>query len=413
MHFIGIGLLDHPFFAKMQRPFDRQLGGRRFHFFHGHETDPFNNSDDPGFGQMLSIFAGLLEDHNGSPLLASGETMEALLEEFGESMLALWTAVTAGVSAKTELSGEIQPRHALTPVQNPNRLAEHIESIRAARKREGWDVAVLGHTHKFGHVGDWYYNSGSWVGSRNLFLRIDPEGHVRYFEWKNGLPIESEAPVVQSESEGEAEKNPLKKAKASIHRLFPRPTRPEKSRLLLMGRGALALSLGLWAISLSFAHGQSPALFFLVTIFALYALVNGVLALLGAPRQQPIKRVIDRMLGSLSILLGLVFLTHRESLEVFAVLVGVWALLAGGLRLGAAKLLRHTVEARWLRLVGWGSVLAGLILLFLPASAVLLAKVIAGYLCFMGGGELLAGIFGKRQGGRSWQARSLLGRKVA
>ena len=35
-------------------PFVRVLGGRRFRFFHGHETDPFNAGQSPGFGRMLA-----------------------------------------------------------------------------------------------------------------------------------------------------------------------------------------------------------------------------------------------------------------------------------------------------------------------------------------------------------------------
>jgi chromate transport protein ChrA len=97
------------------------------------------------------------------------------------------------------------------------------------------------------------------------------------------------------------------------------------------------------------------------------------------------------MRGTVSILLGLVFLTKRESIEIFAVMVGMWALLAGVLRTAAAALFRRMVEARWLWILGVGSMLAGLVLLFLPPSALLLADVTAGYLCFHGAGELFEG----------------------
>jgi UDP-2,3-diacylglucosamine pyrophosphatase LpxH/uncharacterized membrane protein HdeD (DUF308 family) len=411
LHFVGSELLAHPFFARMRPPFDRRLGGRRFHFFHGHETDPFNNSDDPGFGQMLSIFAGLFEDRNGSPLLASGETMETVLEQFGESMMTLWTAASLGVSARAGLEGDIEPRHSLTPTQNRDRLTEHIESVRAARDRQGWDVGVLGHTHKAGRIENWYHNSGSWVGARNSFLRIDPEGHVRYLEWKDGRPIELEAPLVQPGGEGE--KNPLRKATASVRLLFPRPTTPGRSRIILIGQGALALGLGLWAFSLSIAYGRTAALSFLVFAFGSYVLVDGALSLLGASHQQSVRRLIDRLRGSLSILLGLVFLIRSESLEIFVVLVGLWALVTGGLRTATAALLRKMVEARWLWIVGVGSMLAGVLLLLLPPSAPFLAYVLAGYLCIYGAGELLAGIFGRRRSSRPWRIRSMRPRTLA
>jgi uncharacterized membrane protein HdeD (DUF308 family)/UDP-2,3-diacylglucosamine pyrophosphatase LpxH len=402
LSFIGTGFLEHPFFSKMRRPFDRKLGGRRFRFFHGHETDPFNASEQPGFGQMLTIFAGLFEDQNKSPLLASGETVEAVLEQFGESMLALWTCATATLSARIGIEGDVEPREALTPAQNPDRIHQHLQGVREVREREGWDVAVLGHTHKLGCVGDWYHNSGSWVGSQNSYLRIDPEGHVRYFAWKEGRAVEQQAPRVLPEIE--VKKDPVKKALASVRLLFPRPTPPERSRLSIMAQGVLALGLGLWAFFRAHTQGRAFALSTLIWAFGVYCLVDGGLSLLAASRQQPVKRVIDRLRGSVSILLGLVLLSKQESFEVFAVLVGAWALFSGVLRTAAAAVFRRMVEGRWLWIVGIGSIVAGLILLFLPTSvsAVLLADIVAGYLCFHGAAELFAGIFGRRRGRGAW-----------
>jgi uncharacterized membrane protein HdeD (DUF308 family)/UDP-2,3-diacylglucosamine pyrophosphatase LpxH len=399
VHFIGTALLDHPFFASMRRPFDRQLGGRRFRFFHGHETDPFNASENPGFGQMLSIFAGLFEDQNKSPLLSSGEAVESVLEQFGESMLALWTSATAGLSAQLGIAGDVEPREALTPVQNPDRVREHVEGLRKARAREGWDVVVLGHTHKLGRVEDWYHNSGSWVGAHNSFLRVDPEGHVRYFEWKEGHAFEQAAPRVLPEKERPETKNPLKKAAASVRQLFPRPTPPERSRLILMAQGALALGVGIWGLFLTLTSGRQSALSSLILAFGVYSVIDGVLSLRAAAQQQRVKRYIDRMRGAVSIFLGLVFLTRRGSYEVLAVLVAMWALVEGVLRTAAALLFRKMVEARWLWVVGIGSIVAGLVLLFLPPTALLIADVVSGYLCFYGAGELMAGIFGRRTGG--------------
>jgi uncharacterized membrane protein HdeD (DUF308 family) len=63
------------------------------------------------------------------------------------------------------------------------------------------------------------------------------------------------------------------------------------------------------------------------------------------------------------------------------------------------------VEARWLWIIGVGSMLSGLVLLFLPPSALLLADVVAGYLCFHGAGELFAGLFGRRPGHGSSRKR--------
>src|SRR5262249_36296211 len=148
-----------------------------------HESDPFNAGDNPGFGRMLSIFGGLFEDQNGSPLLASGENADDVLEQFGESMLMIWRSALLTMKDGAQKL-DMSPNSALTPAQSPDRLVEHVDGIRRDRDKGGYDVAVLGHTHKPGRIGDWYFNSGSWTGPANSFLRISPDGHVRYLEWK-------------------------------------------------------------------------------------------------------------------------------------------------------------------------------------------------------------------------------------
>src|SRR5262249_39638594 len=195
LHSVGAALFKHPFFDRMRRPFVRELGGKTFRFFHGHETDPFNAGDDPGFGRMLAIFAGVFEDENGSPFLTSGEGVEDVLEQFGESMLTIWKYALATMKDPAA-HGEISPSAALTPVQSPNRLNEHVAGVRADLDKGGYDVTVLGHTHKPGRIGDWYFNSGSWTGHLNSFLRISPEGEVRFLDWRDGRAAELEMPIV-------------------------------------------------------------------------------------------------------------------------------------------------------------------------------------------------------------------------
>lgn len=77
----------------------------------------------------------------------------------------------------------------LTPTQYPEKVKGILALYRKDQVREGYDVLVTGHTHKAGHTGDWYYNSGCWVGLRNNYLRIDSTGGVSVCEWKNGDEI--------------------------------------------------------------------------------------------------------------------------------------------------------------------------------------------------------------------------------
>jgi predicted phosphodiesterase len=56
------------------------------------------------------------------------------------------------------------------------------------KQRDLYDVAIVGHTHKAGAFGDWYFNSGSWTGKTNNFLRISPRGEVMVFDWNHHGP---------------------------------------------------------------------------------------------------------------------------------------------------------------------------------------------------------------------------------
>lgn len=401
-HFAGTDFIHHPFFQRMRKPFVREVGGKRYAFSHGHETDPFNAGDDPGFGRMLAIFAALFEQQKGSPLLTGGEGVADVLEQFGESMLTIWKVAAAAVARRAvgPTNRQAGPNSALTPAQDPDRLREHVAGVRAALERGAYDVTVLGHTHKAGRIGSWYFNSGTWVGSRNAYLRISPDGDIRYHEWQGDRPVEREMPVVLEEGEPAREtkrtKNPFRAALSAGRKLFPKPIKPQRSRWVLIVQGMLALALGVGALGISIGKGPSAGWRLLVTGFGTYALLDGALSLLGPSRLQPMKRLLSRVRGAATILLGIVVLRRGYVVQIFAVLVGLSAFLAGATQIAASLVFKRMVDSRWLLLVGAGSAIAGLVLLLLPTSAVLLKFVLAGYLCYYGAGQLLAGIFGQR-----------------
>jgi uncharacterized membrane protein HdeD (DUF308 family) len=383
----------------MRAPFTRELGGRRYRFFHGHETDPWNAGDDPGFGRMLAIFASVFEDRNGSPLLASGAGVGDVLLQFGESMLEIWrTAAATMTDRRAAREGEdVRPNAALTPAQDPDRLVEHVAGVRADREKGGYDVAVLGHTHKVGRIGSFYFNSGTWIGPRSSFLRISPDGEVRHLEWKGGRAVERGMPVVLADAAAPAgSKDPFGAAMSAARSLFPRPTKPERSRWVLIAQGALALALGAWTTTVSLGQGSSAGWRLLVGAFGAYALLDGALSLLAASREDPVGRLLSRVRGAASLVIGAVVLRRGHAAEIFVVLVGLSALLSGALRVAASVLFRRMVDSRWLLIAGAGSMLAGLVLLLFSTSAALLKFVLSGYLCYYGAGELLAGTFGRR-----------------
>lgn len=403
--FVGTDFLRHPFFGQMRPPFTEVLGGRRFHFLHGHEVDPFNSGDQPGFGRMLSIFAGIFEDRNGSPLLEDGKPVAAVLEQFGDSMLMLWTCAMSAI--QRSVSGkDVSPGDALTPAQDPGRLLEHVRQVRADLERDGNDVAVLGHTHRPGRISNWYFNSGSWTGPSNPFLRISPDGHVRHLEWCDGRALERDMPLVLPDASPDQSraraKNPFKVAASAARTFFPKPEKPDRARWFLLLQGGLAIGVGVGALVASASRGSAAGLQILVSAFGIYALIDGLLSLLSARREQPVKRLLQRVRGAASILLGFVVLHRSDTVDILMIFIGVWAFITGALRVGAAVIFRGMLESRWLILVGGGSMIGGFLLLFLTPPQALVKLTISGYLCMYGVGEILAGLFGR---GAYWSIR--------
>ena len=191
---IGANWLNHPFFERMTRPFQVKLGGQVFRFCHGHEVDPFNKNPHPGWGHMLAIFAGIFEEKNESPILSNDETVEETLESFGTSLLQFWNWAVR----KFKVAGKgksVSPKDELTPAQNPSRLQQHLDQMRANRGEEGYDIAIVGHTHRPGRFEDWYCNSGSWTDDTNDFLRIDLDGRIQVLKWVGDHPEQNDVVI--------------------------------------------------------------------------------------------------------------------------------------------------------------------------------------------------------------------------
>lgn len=184
--FIDAKLLNHSFFDRMAGPFNRQIGDKKFKFMHGHELDPFNRDGTPGWGRILSILGGIIEDRKGSPLLSAGGFTEKSLLRIGRGFMWVWNLSVnrfeKGLPQQLPASFEDM----LTPAQYPEKVKGILALYHKNRLAEGYDILVAGHTHKAGCRGNWYYNSGCWVGLRNNYLCILPDGTVSVCEWKNG-----------------------------------------------------------------------------------------------------------------------------------------------------------------------------------------------------------------------------------
>jgi UDP-2,3-diacylglucosamine pyrophosphatase LpxH len=186
-------MLSHAFFKKMTASFEREIGAkhRRFRFMHGHEVDPYNKEEMPSWGRMLAIFAGIFEDRNQSPIYSDGVTVEETLAKFGEAMLSVWNWLVKKIKAKDKGGTSTSPKDEVSPALNRDRAKEMLKAYQQEHDRGTFDVAIVGHTHQAGQCGDWYFNSGCWAEQTNSFVRIEPDGQVRVFDWKNGKAVEN------------------------------------------------------------------------------------------------------------------------------------------------------------------------------------------------------------------------------
>ncbi len=177
----------HPLFAKISHAFVQHIGDRRFKFMHGHEVDPLVNAGTQSLGRMIGRLADLCECRPGACIL-SDDVITGALEEAGEQLLRVANWLTAGMNTA------LREGCRMLPAGSMRRLTRRIRTQRMLTryykdKTEGlYDIAIAGHTHKAGTFGDWYFNSGSWTGPSNNFLRISPDGSVGVFDWTDGGP---------------------------------------------------------------------------------------------------------------------------------------------------------------------------------------------------------------------------------
>jgi UDP-2,3-diacylglucosamine pyrophosphatase LpxH len=153
-------MLNHPLFQQSCRPFEEEIGGRRFAFLHGHEADPYCCDLNPGIGEITAIISGLLEDRNKGPVRHG----HAVADEFVgtlERALTLWRTLTFQHGRQTEM----------------------VAGVEKYRREKQCDVVVYGHTHEPGYIGDYHFNSGSWARQHDTYVVISDNGQASVWEW--------------------------------------------------------------------------------------------------------------------------------------------------------------------------------------------------------------------------------------
>jgi len=153
-------------------------------------------------------------------------------------------------------------------------------------------------------------------------------------------------------------------------------------------RGAVGILLGLLAFTM-----PGITIVALVTLFGLYAFVDGVLAIMAAIRGV---REHDRwgwmlLEGITGIFVGVVaFFVPATGALALVWLVAAWAILTGALEIGAAYKLRRIIEGEWmLLLAGVLSVALGFLIAMRPGIGVALLVAWIGAYALISGIVLL------------------------
>jgi len=150
-----------------------------------------------------------------------------------------------------------------------------------------------------------------------------------------------------------------------------------RSWWLILLRGIAAVLFGLTAVLI-----PRLTLLFLVILFGVFVLLDGILAGITAlrePRSHP-RWWLPLLEGMLGLGFGIAVLVWPQiSLLVLIYLAAAWAILTGALELITAVMLRQDISNEWLLvLTGLASLTVGAILLLQPESGVLAAAWLIG-----------------------------------
>jgi UDP-2,3-diacylglucosamine pyrophosphatase LpxH len=173
--------LAHPLFQYIRSPFTVSIGQRRYRFMHGHELDPFISQrlyqrSLPGCVSSTFIVKDRIcrwtDNRIQEWFLRYGEYLMGMFHGWtGNPLHRIHPALHGQVQRKTR-----RPSYTL-------RVQKMLSRYLHDKDRQVYDVVVVGHSHQVGRYGNWYFNSGCWIGSSHSFLKILPDGHIEVFSW--------------------------------------------------------------------------------------------------------------------------------------------------------------------------------------------------------------------------------------
>ena len=154
--------------------------------------------------------------------------------------------------------------------------------------------------------------------------------------------------------------------------MFQNATAQVSSRTwwLLALRGVLAIIFGLVALV-----APGIALFAFITVFAVYAIIDGVVAVFVALRERGVIGRWGLVLaeGILSVIAGIFAIAYPgETAVILLYIVAAWAIITGIMEIAAVFVIRGSMAQEWsLAIAGILSVLFGIILFIRPGAGLL------------------------------------------
>lgn len=217
-------MLNHSFFENGMVEERKNINGIEILFKHGHDVDPANCGVEPGKGRLWTIFAAMVKDQvANNPELSTAQVEKILLlipevlseikeyfdpsnVEFMESNEMLLKSDRGGLvkgvnlqkrPSLIEILGnlkEIAPYagsiyEAIKKVTSSSGIDidEIVDLLEEQRKDSGEEYKLLvGHTHKAGFRGNWYYNTGYWSDRGMNVTKIDTVGEISLLNWDGG-----------------------------------------------------------------------------------------------------------------------------------------------------------------------------------------------------------------------------------
>jgi uncharacterized membrane protein HdeD (DUF308 family) len=135
----------------------------------------------------------------------------------------------------------------------------------------------------------------------------------------------------------------------------------------VVARGVVAILFGLLALARPAAVSLS-----LVMLFGAYAVIGGIAAVVGAAQRERAGYSWGMLLldGLLGIAIGILALLSPATMAfAFVWVVGIWAVVTGGLEIASAIRLRKMISNEWaLGLAGLVSVALGAVMLYKPLA---------------------------------------------